>query len=293
MVDPTRYTDTVFRNDLGHPFPNVKVYVYNQSDLTLATLTDDNGEALVNPVLTGAGGAYVFNAASPVAITVNGSILTPGNILFPLCGGGGGTVTLQTLTPSTGFQIGTAVTGTLAGKATGSIIASNIPGVIVTGSSYSGTPTGSAATIANAFVETLGSAIGSPKSTAATVIAAGATAPGAPVISATPGNAQNTISLVTASAPNGATVTGYTIYRGLTSGGESATPIATNVTLPFTDASLTNGTAYFYTAAGVNSVGTGAQSAEVNATPSAGGGSNAATYNSQPTTYNGNAVTYG
>lgn len=89
--------------------------------------------------------------------------------------GGGGTVTLGTLTASTGFQIGTPVTGLLTGKTAGSVIASNIPGIIVTGSTYSGTPTGSAAVIANAFVETLAGAVGSPKPSPATVTAAGVT----------------------------------------------------------------------------------------------------------------------
>ena len=63
-------------------------------------------------------------------------------------------------------------------------------------------------------------------------------------------------------------VTGYTIYRGTTPGGESGTPIATNVSLPHLDTGLTNTTTYYYKIAGVNSLGTGGQSAEVNATPS-------------------------
>lgn len=73
------------------------------------------------------------------------------------------------------------------------------------------------------------------------------------------------ISLTTTSAANGATVTGYTIFRGTTSGGQSATPIATNVTLPYTDTTAADGVRYYYKAAGVNSVGIGAQSAEVSA----------------------------
>lgn len=65
---------------------------------------------------------------------------------------------------------------------------------------------------------------------------------------------------------NGAT--SYNIYRGTSAGGESPTPIATGVVNPsFTDTGLSNGTAYYYKVAAVNSVGTSAQSTEANATP--------------------------
>ena len=65
-------------------------------------------------------------------------------------------------------------------------------------------------------------------------------------------------------------VTGYTIKRGTTPGGESGTPIATNTSLPYSDTGLTTGTTYYYVIAAVNSVGTGAYSSEVSATPAVG-----------------------
>ncbi len=68
----------------------------------------------------------------------------------------------------------------------------------------------------------------------------------------------------------GSAITGYNVYRGTSAGGESATPVASNVSgTSFTDTAAVNGTTYFYTVAAVNAVGTSAQSAEVSATPQA------------------------
>ena len=54
----------------------------------------------------------------------------------------------------------------------------------------------------------------------------------------------------------GSPITAYNVYRGTSAGGESATPVATNVTTTsFTDTGVTNGTQYFYTVAAVNAVG--------------------------------------
>ena len=67
--------------------------------------------------------------------------------------------------------------------------------------------------------------------------------PAAPTsLTATAGNAQVTLNWT---APNGAT--SYDLYRGTSSGGESATPIATNVVgTAYTNTGLTVGTTYFY-----------------------------------------------
>ena len=98
-----------------------------------------------------------------------------------------------------------------------------------------------------------------------------ATVPSAPQgLTASGGNAVVTLSWSPPASNGGAAVAGYDVYRGTTSGGESATPIATNVTTTsFTDTSLTNGTTYYYTVAAVNSVGLSPQSGEASATPQA------------------------
>jgi hypothetical protein len=118
------------------------------------------------------------------------------------------------------------------------------------------------------------------------------------VIAVAPGDGQNVISLATAAAANGAAVTKYDLYRSTSAGGEGTTPYVANVTFPFTNTGLTNGTTYYYTASATNSAGTGSQSAEKSGTPTAAaltkpgpgllvsddvGGGNATAQNSIPT----------
>jgi len=68
-----------------------------------------------------------------------------------------------------------------------------------------------------------------------------------------------------------AAVTGaasYNVYRGTATGGQAATPIATGITsLSYINTGLTNGTAYFFKVAAVNSAGPGAMSVETTSTP--------------------------
>ncbi|MGO4598630.1 fibronectin type III domain-containing protein [Terrabacter sp. 2RAF25] len=97
------------------------------------------------------------------------------------------------------------------------------------------------------------------------------TAPGAPTgLSATAGNASVALAWTAPASNGGSALTGYAVYRGSTPGGESPTPIATNVTgTRFTDTGEVNGTAYYYKVAATNAVGTSPQSNEASATPRA------------------------
>ncbi len=62
----------------------------------------------------------------------------------------------------------------------------------------------------------------------------------------------------------------YNVYRGTAAGGESSTPLATNITATsYLDSAVTNGTKYFYEIAAVNMGGTSALSTEVSAKPQA------------------------
>jgi fibronectin type 3 domain-containing protein/lysophospholipase L1-like esterase len=98
----------------------------------------------------------------------------------------------------------------------------------------------------------------------------GGSAPAAPTgLAATAGNAQIGLSWTASSG-----ATSYNVYRGTTAGGEGTTAIATGITTTtYTNTGLTNGTAYYYKVAAVNSVGTSGYSNEASASPTAGGGS--------------------
>src|SRR5258708_6812857 len=97
------------------------------------------------------------------------------------------------------------------------------------------------------------------------------TVPTAPQsLAATAGSGSVSLSWAAPASNGGAAITGYNVYRGTSSGGESATPVATNVTAAsFTDTGLTNGTTYYYTVAAVNSAGTSPPSNEASPTPTA------------------------
>jgi subtilase family serine protease len=72
--------------------------------------------------------------------------------------------------------------------------------------------------------------------------------------------ANGAVSLSWTAAPG---ATGYDVYRGTTSGGESTTPIAINVAgTTYNDASVAPGTTYYYQVAGVDPAGTGEMSNE-------------------------------
>jgi len=94
-------------------------------------------------------------------------------------------------------------------------------------------------------------------------------APSAPQsLAATAGSGSVSLTWGAPTSNGGAAITGYNVYRGTSPGGESATPVATNVAITsFTDSGLVNGTTYYYTVAAVNSAGTSPDSNEASATP--------------------------
>jgi hypothetical protein len=98
-----------------------------------------------------------------------------------------------------------------------------------------------------------------------------ATVPGAPTLSSATAGV-NSVSLAwSAPASNGGSVIlGYNVFRSTSSGGEGIVPYAIlgNVTT-YLDATAPAGSTYYYTVSAVNGTGTGAQSNERSATPTA------------------------
>jgi aqualysin 1 len=132
-------------------------------------------------------------------------------------------------------------------------------------------PSASPATVASALtsaatVNVVTSAgTGSPNRLLYVAAPTGPSAPGASTLSATAGNAVVNLSWNTPS-DGGSAITGYKIYRGTSAGGTSLYA-SVGVQNVYADSGVTNGTTYFYLVRAVNSVGDGAPSNEVSATP--------------------------
>jgi PKD repeat protein len=98
------------------------------------------------------------------------------------------------------------------------------------------------------------------------------TPPGAPTgLTASAGNAQNSLSWAAPASNGGVSITSYKVYRGTASGTETLLTAGgcsgLGAVLSCTDSGLTNGQAYYYKVSAVNALGEGAQSTEASATP--------------------------
>ena len=94
-----------------------------------------------------------------------------------------------------------------------------------------------------------------------------ATVPASPVtLSATPGNTQIVLTWTAPATNGGSPITGYRIYRGMTSGSETLFTTV-SVVLTYTMLNVTNGQTYYFTVSAVNAMGTGATSTEASTTP--------------------------
>jgi hypothetical protein len=91
--------------------------------------------------------------------------------------------------------------------------------------------------------------------------------PSAPTsLTATPGDGYVALTWNAPGSDGGSPITGYTVYRGNTSGGGAALAALGNL-LAYNDTTVTNGQTYFYTVTASNAAGEGAASAETMATP--------------------------
>jgi fibronectin type 3 domain-containing protein len=138
----------------------------------------------------------------------------------------------------------------------------------VTATSYSNT--GLAASTTYYYVVSAVNAGGESANSAqasATTLAGGSVPPAPTGVTATAGNTQVSLSWTASSG-----ATSYNIKRATVNGGPYTT-VATGVTsTSYVNTGLVNGTTYYYVVSAVNSVGESPNSAQVSATPTAGGG---------------------
>ena len=110
---------------------------------------------------------------------------------------------------------------------------------------------------------------GSGEARSTEVAALAASPPGAPVLSVpVAGNGTVHLSWTAPTSNGGSPITQYKVFRGTSPGGEGPSSIASvgSATTSYDDATVTNGTTYYYQVAAVNSVGE-TRSAERSASP--------------------------
>ena len=118
-----------------------------------------------------------------------------------------------------------------------------------------------------AAVNTVGPGPGSNERSATPAPPPPPVAPGAPnLTAASAGNASVALTWSAPASDGGSPISGYQIWRGTSSGGESLLTTV-GVTTGYTDSSVSNGTTYYYQVAAVNTVGPGPGSNERSATP--------------------------
>ena len=223
------------------------------------------------------GDTYTFTVAA-INAQGTGSFSSPSNAVTPATTrapievsgmGGDEQVTVEWGPPSSNG--GSSITGytVSADNTTSSVITTNAcPSAntsTTTSCTVSGLTNGDTYTFTVAAINAQGTGSFSSPSNAVTP----ATVPSAPdLTSATAGNAQVVLDWTAPSSTGGSEITGYDILRGTTSGGESTTPIATVGTLlTYTDATVDDGTEYYYEVEAVNSTGSSLASNQLPATP--------------------------
>jgi titin len=113
---------------------------------------------------------------------------------------------------------------------------------------------------------------GAPSNEASATPTSSETVPGVPTgLTASPGDTAVTLNWTAPISDGGSQLTGYNIFEGTSSGGESTTPVNSSP-LPATAISylatgLTNGTTYYFTVVAINAVGSSVPSNEASATP--------------------------
>jgi fibronectin type 3 domain-containing protein len=176
---------------------------------------------------------------------------------------GTSSVALSWSVPANG---GSAITGYNIYRGTASGTETLLASVGATTISYTDTATAPGATYYYEVTATNGVGESIRSNEKAPAIAA--TAPGAPVLSATAGTSSAALSW-SVPANGGSVLTGYNVYRGTVSGTETLLASVGATSTSYTDAGIAPGTTDYYEVTAVNSVGESARSNEKAATVAA------------------------
>ena len=259
------------------------LYVSNQGDGTVSAIDSTNTVSTttitgVTPEGLAYGNSYVYMANSITSGTVS-VINTPGS--NPTAPGaptgltatpGNGSVSLSWTAPSSNG--GSAITGYDIFEGTSpngeSTTAVNTSTVTATSYSVTGLTNGTTYYFTVKAINSVGNS--QPSNEASASPAVPATVPGAPTgLTATPGNGSVSLSWTAPSSDGGSAISGYYVFEGTSSGGESSTPVNSTPTSAsstgYTVTGLTSGTKYYFTVEAINSVGSSLASNETSGTP--------------------------
>jgi fibronectin type 3 domain-containing protein len=257
---------------IGTSDPNVPIRVYNGPTVVGGALASSSGSWLVRTT-TLAPGSYSLTA---VAVDEAGNQSAPSAALH---------LTIDTTAPTVSISSpspGATVSGTVALAANAADntavwkVAFQLDGTTLTTDttspySYSW-DSSSVADGSHTLTVIATDTAGNTTSTSETITVQNSgtvTAPSAPTLNtATAANASVSLAWSAPSSNGGSPITGYKVYRGTSSGGETLLTTLGNTTT-WTDGSVTDGTTYYYKVSALNSVGEGVASNERSATPSA------------------------
>jgi len=266
--------DTSLRLD-GTSVPSVPIRILENGRLVGGAMASSSGHwtAMTNPLPAGinvlsaatVSEAGVQSAASPgVAVTIitTPSAPPPAPTLDPASGSGGTATVSDPTVDGAGAPARETITvfvdgaevGTTSSDGSGSW-SDTLPALATGPHSVTVTATDVAANTSAPSAPLLFT-VGTP------------TVPGTPTLAATAGNGSVTLDW-SVPTDGGSPISVYDLYRGTSPGGETLLGPVTATT--DTDASVTNGTTYYYEVSAINGVGQGPRSNEVMATPSAPG----------------------
>ena len=245
-------------------------YVITPYIAGVAQATQTFNNAAVSETVTGLtnGTTYTFAVAAINGVGT-GSQSAQSNATVPATVAGAPTIGTATAGNASVTLTWTAPASNGGSAITGYIVTPYIAGVAQTFQNFPSTATtesvtgltnGTAYTFKVAAVNGAGTGTQSAASNSATPV----TTPGAPTIgTATSGNASASVTWTAPSSNGGTAITGYAVTPYI-AGVAQATQTFNNTATTETATGLTNGTAYTFTVAAINAVGTGSQSGASN-----------------------------